>query len=365
MNTRPQHEADASLERGFRLGELAVEPAAGDVSGPGGREKLDPKVMDVLAHLARRAGQVVSREELLERLWPGAVVTDDALTRCIYELRRQLSQAGGSEELRALVETLPRRGYRLNGEVEALPPPGVAARTPPRRRLPMAAAAVVAVLAIAIATWRLLGESSVAEASIAVLPFIDMSAERDQAYLGDGISEEILNRLAQSPDLRVIARTSSFSLRDASMDVTSIAEKLDVTHVLEGSVRKSGDRVRVTAQLITGADGAHLWSDTFDRGLEDIFAVQDDIAFAVAAALEVELGGQESVGRAPASYKAWERYRQAELFYWRRAPGDIERALRYYEEAVTLDPRYARAWAALSGAYGYLAWNTEPPSKAL
>ncbi len=135
--------------------------------------------------------------------------------------------------------------------------------------------------------------------SIAVLPFVDMSASRDQAHFAEGLSEEILNLLAQTDDLRVIARTSSFSFKDQNADIHTIAQRLAVTHVLEGSVRKSGERVRITAQLIDGATSAHVWSDTFDRDVTDIFGVQREIATAVAEALHVTLAAGAHARRDP------------------------------------------------------------------
>jgi serine/threonine-protein kinase len=202
---------------------------------------------------------------------------------------------------------------------------------------------------------------SSAGSSIAVLPFVDMSAARDQQYLSDGITEEILDRLAKTGQFRVIARTSSFAFRDRSVDIPQIAAVLDVTHVLEGSVRRAGDRVRVTAQLVDTASNSHVWSDTYDRNLGDLFAVQEEIAASVAAALQTRLSSTGS-GRPPsASGAAYERFLQGQYFVNRRAPGDVERAIRDYEEAVAIDPGFARAWAALSGAYGLLAWESDPP----
>jgi TolB-like protein/Tfp pilus assembly protein PilF len=236
----------------------------------------------------------------------------------------------------------------------------------PRWRLPtlIAAAAAVALLLIVFgqratdtpAETHALPAVPAAN-SIAVLPFVDMSEGHDQGYFSDGIAEEILNRLAQSGELRVIARTSSFSLRDPSLDVAEIARKLNVTHVLEGSVRKAGDRIRVTAQLIAASDSSHLWSDTYDRGLDDVFSVQDEIARSVTTALQVTLGGGTPQGRMPASVGAYESFLQGQFFYHRRAPGDVERSVTYFKEATSIDPRYARAWAALAGAYSYLAWD--------
>jgi TolB-like protein/DNA-binding winged helix-turn-helix (wHTH) protein/tetratricopeptide (TPR) repeat protein len=367
MNAAADTPANRALEQGFQLGELRIDPRAGEVSGPGGREKLDPKVMNVLVLLAQHAEHVVLREDLLARLWPKAVVTDDVLSRCIYELRRQLSLAGGDEQYRAMLETVPKRGYRLHGEIMALQQqPGAS----PRIRSSRFFLALAIGVPSAVLLWFAVGRqmdgstpeaqppSAVATAnSIAVLPFVDMSARQDQEYLSDGISEEILNRLARSGQLRVISRTSSFSFRDKPVDVPEIAARLNVSHVLEGSVRRFGDRVRITAQLVAASDNSHVWSQTFDRKLGDLFAIQDEIATSVASALQVTLAGGAPQGRTPASVEAYERFLQGRLFYNRRAPGDMERSVKYYEEAVSIDPDYAMAWAALAGAYSILAWS--------
>ncbi|MGE0580772.1 MAG: tetratricopeptide repeat protein [Steroidobacteraceae bacterium] len=352
----------------FQLEELRIDPATGEIAGPGGREQLDPKVMGVLVFMAQRAGQVVSRKELLARLWPNAVVTDDVLTRCCYELRRQLSQAGGSERYKAMLETLPKRGYRLNAAATRSPSrPVVRPRTGswrPWLALAITIPAAAAILALYFSQRPAPATSPVPMAavapSIAVLPFVDMSAAQDQAWLADGISEEILNRLAQSGSLRVIARTSSFSFRNRPVDIPEVAARLGVTHVLEGSVRRDGNHVRITAQLIEAATDSHAWSKTIDRELGDLFVVQDEIAASVATALNVALAGRPARRETPVSVAAHERFLQGEFFYNRRATGDIERAAKYYEEAVALDPGYARAWAALAGAYNLLGDQAGP-----
>jgi TolB-like protein/Tfp pilus assembly protein PilF len=201
--------------------------------------------------------------------------------------------------------------------------------------------------------------------SIAVLPFVDMSAGQDQQYFCDGISEEILNRLTQSPALRVIARTSSFTFRGEQAGIPKIAAMLNVTHVLEGSIRRSGDHVRITAQLIAASDNSHVWSETYDRNIGNLFAVQDEIAASVATALQVRLAGGVPHEHMPASVQAYERFLQGHYLYNRRAPGDIERSAKYFEDAVSMDPSYARAWAALAGAYSLLAWSGQTLSKDL
>jgi TolB-like protein/Tfp pilus assembly protein PilF len=186
--------------------------------------------------------------------------------------------------------------------------------------------------------------------SIAVLPFTDLSPEQDQQYFADGLAEELLNILAQSRRLRVIARTSSFSFKGENVDIPTVASKLNVTHVLEGSVRKSGDQVRITVQLIDTATSSHLWSQTYDRELDDIFEVQGDIAATVADALRVALGGDNRPG-IPGNAQAYESFLRAKFFFQRRAPGDLALARQYYEQALDTDPDFARAWAGLAGVF--------------
>ncbi len=193
------------------------------------------------------------------------------------------------------------------------------------------------------------------DASIAVLPFVNMSSDQEQEFFSDGISEELLNVLAQVPDLRVAARTSSFQFKGDSRDVTDIARQLNVRHVLEGSVRKSGQTVRITAQLIDASDGFHLWSETYDRSLENVFAVQDEISSAIAAALRAEMGldAVEIVREVPTAVpEAHEAYLRGRHLVVQRTRASIEAAVEEFQRAVDLDPDYAVAHAELS-----LAWH--------
>ncbi len=181
------------------------------------------------------------------------------------------------------------------------------------------------------------------EASIAVLPFTDMSAAGDQEYFGDGLAEEILNLLAGVPELKVSGRTSSFSFKDKDTPIPEIGRTLGVAHVLEGSVRKSGDRVRITAQLVKAEDGFHLWSETFDRQLADIFAIQDEIAGAIANALQLSLVGQVA---GASNLEAYDLYLRARALIYKRTLRDLEEARILIDRALALDPDYAPALAA-------------------
>ena len=188
--------------------------------------------------------------------------------------------------------------------------------------------------------------SEVATASIAVLPFVNMSSDKEQEYFSDGLSEELLNLLAKIPQLTVISRTSSFQFKDTKEDVRTIGQKLGVAHVLEGSVRKSNNKVRITAQLIKASDGTHVWSETFDKTLDDIFAVQDEIAAEVVKALQLSLLGKvPQTYAAPANAEAYNLVLQARYLNDQRTTESYKTALEHLDSALALDRNYAVAWA--------------------
>jgi len=186
-----------------------------------------------------------------------------------------------------------------------------------------------------------------ADNSIAVLPFVNISDDAGNEYFSDGLSEELLNLLAQIPALRVAARTSSFSFKGKQLEVPEIAERLKVAHILEGSVRKAGNQVRITAQLIKADDGFHLWSKTYDRTLDNIFAVQDDIAAAVVDALKISLLGAAPM-TAEANPEAYALLLQARYLFNHRSQENYQKSAQAYRQAIALDPDYAAAWAGLA-----------------
>ncbi|MEJ2257551.1 MAG: tetratricopeptide repeat protein [Woeseiaceae bacterium] len=188
------------------------------------------------------------------------------------------------------------------------------------------------------------------EKSIVVLPFVNMSSDEEQEYFSDGISEELLNLLARIPDLKVISRSSAFSYKGKDIKLTEVAEELDVNHILEGSVRRSGDQIRITAQLIDGRTDAHIWSETFDRPWQDIFAIQDEVAAAVVERLKVTLV-DEADGIEKTDPDAYALYLQAGSVVARRTPEDALKAAELYQQVLAIDPGYASAWVGLSKAY--------------
>ena len=331
----------------------------------GQQVEVTGRVLEALVYFVERPGQLIDKKVLIEALWPHVVVEEGSLTQTIHTLRRALGERPGEHRY---IATVPGRGYRFVAEVnvraaqaksEAAPrsPPSPAPSRWSKKILVGAALSLAMLTLIALLVLRGRGQPTEEMAtrvppSIAVLAFVDMSTEQDQESFAEGLSEEILNLLAHSDTLRVIARTSSFSFKGQNADVRTIAQRLAVTHVLEGSVRKSGERVRITAQLIDGATSAHVWSETYDRNVQDVFGVQTAIATAVADALQIKLRSSDVPRRAEtSSTQAYESYLQGRHLFNRRSGSDLVQAKTHFEQAVKIDPGYARAWAALAGVY--------------
>lgn len=197
----------------------------------------------------------------------------------------------------------------------------------------------------------------VADKSIAVLPFVDMSAGKDQEYFSDGLSEELLNLLAKIPELKVIGRTSSFSFKGKNEDLRSIAEKLGVAHILEGSVRKDGNKIRVTAQLIKATDGSHLWSETYNRDLKDVFQLQDEIAGAVVKQLELKLLAKPSGAKTSTNIEAYNLILQGNYFYDKLDKESVAKAIEFYYKALAIDSTDVRTWVSLTNAISRQSWQ--------
>src|SRR5580658_180223 len=224
--------------------------------------------MRLLVYLAGRAGQVVGVDDLLNEVWAGVIVTSDSVYQAVAALRRTV---GDSSKDPKYIVTLPRRGYRLVAKVAPWSEAAVSSSSSPEPTLPQQTVATTATHPIA----RDPPPARSKRVSIAVLPFTDMSERKDQEYFGDGMAEEILDLLIKIPGLAVIGRTSSFQFKGKSEDLRVIGTKLNAAYVLEGSVRKSGDRVRVTAQLVDTRDGVHVWSEKYDRSVGDVLKLQD------------------------------------------------------------------------------------------
>jgi TolB-like protein/Tfp pilus assembly protein PilF len=343
--------------RKFIFDDFELDLQRGCLSRRGQEIPLRPKTFAVLQFLLERAGELVPKEELLAAVWPGVVVTDDSVAQCLIELRRAL---GDTEH--SMVRTVPRRGVIFEAPVrlEDGAAPGITERPSWIIRRGWIFAALLSAIVAILLLWPDARKSAAqpeemmaspqAPNSIAVLRFSDLSPERNVAYLADGFSEEIMHILAQSPSLRVIARASSFAVEGQS--IAAIARTLDVSHVLEGSVRKQGEKVRVTAQLIDATTSAHIWSRTYDRDLEDIFDVQRDIASSVAADLEIALADTDLATNVDPH--AYQLFLEARYFHIRGKDGDLVRSKERYEAALEISPDYAPAWTGLSAVTGNL-----------
>jgi len=352
----------SKLPKQFLLGTWVIEPISGTITKAGGEtQHLEPKVMEVLVCLASRAGEVVTREQLLHVAWDGCVTADEQLTRVISELRRALHDCPGSPNF---IETVPKRGYRLIQQVCAVAYNNVdsAANTSlgfggRNMRLLGIAVLLLAIIYVAFDRYELSRapvSTIVGEKSIAVLPFSNLSEDAGAEYFADGFSEDVISLLGASADLKVIGRTSSFAFKGKNEDLRVIGQQLGVTSLLEGSVRKSGDTVRIVAQLIDASDGAHIWANSYDLNLNEIFEVQNDIASSVAEALGIQVTSVSDRDPPTTNSGAYSAFLKGRVAVNRLEWSD---AAEWLEKAIQLDPQYAKAYELLAYCYWYAAFN--------
>jgi len=313
----------------IRFDAFKVDLHSGDLRKRGMRIKLQVQPFQVLQILLENAGAVVTREELQKRIWPADTFIDfdQGLNSAVKKLREAL---GDDVEKPRFVETLSKRGYRFIARVEKLQDGEGTAIGP-------ATAATVD--------------------SIAVLPFTSMSTDPEDEFFADGITEEIINALAQIEQLHVVARTSAFSFKGKYIDVRAVGKRLNVRTILLGSVRRAGNELRITAQLVNAEDGYHLWSERYDREMREVFDVQDEIARSIADRLKVTLEGGPGplVKAGTKNLEAYQLYAKGRILLPRRGTG-VPRALECFQRAVALDPEYALAWAGLADAYLVLGY---------
>jgi TolB-like protein/DNA-binding winged helix-turn-helix (wHTH) protein len=278
----------------FVFGEYELEPESRTLRRRGERVPVEPKVFGLFAYLIEHRERVVSTDELLDALWPGVNVTPAALSRAVQKARQAVGDDG---ERQAVLRTEHGHGFRFVAEVSVLPGVGSDNRVPTGFRARwVATVGVVALLLVALVAWSLSRsvEDTAPIRSIAVLPLANLSGDPEQEYFSDGMTEALISNLAKISALRVISRTSAMHYKDTRKTLPEIARELNVDALIEGSVIRSGDRLRITVQLVLGPSDRHLWSETYDRGLSDIFSVQDEIAANVGEALKVALLGADS-----------------------------------------------------------------------
>lgn len=355
------------------------------------RVSIPPKVYDVLRYLVENAGRLITQDELLEKLWPETYVNPEVIRKYILEIRRILGDRLDKPEF---IETHPKRGYRFvasvrdeervvksdrptSNQVEENESGQEMARTGASesgsnssansgRFWKLAAIPVLAIIALTAMGlyFRSARAGSTAvptnNISVAVLPFADMSPAKDQEYFSDGLSEQLIHELARIPGLKVAGRSSAFQFKGKNEDLRSVGKKLGVRNVLEGSVRRDGNHLRITAELIKADDGFQLWSQTYDREIKDIFAVQDDIARAATDAMQLQLlaGDSQQVSSSLRSSnpEAYQAYLQASYFSVRgQNKEELTKALAYADSAISLDQKYAPAWALRASVQSKMA----------
>jgi len=375
--------------RVYRFAEFELNLPDGDLRAGNSTVRLQEKPLLLLSELLDHPQRVVTRQQLRERMWDSRTVVDyeQGINVAIKKVRDAL---GDSSESPRFIETVAKKGYRFlvpatvvsreigvrgNAEVDPvvanapIPEPIASAkRTAHRRWLFLAvAAAILFAVGLTVSEIRKRPRDAVQIPSLAVLPFLDLSAEGNQGYFSDGMTEEILNVLAHVQGLRLASRTSSFQFRKSDIGAPAIAQKLGVRHILQGSVRKAGDTVRITVQLIDASTDQHEWSETFDRALTtaNLFAIQDDIAKSIVAHLTAKItSGADEVARPltrtadTANLDAYDLYLKGHALFVARTQENLREAAVVLQEAVARDPKFARAWESLAGVLVVLnSWN--------
>src|SRR5882757_1858781 len=308
----------------YHFEDYVLDPDRRELRREGRLLPIEPKVFDLLVHLISNRDRVVSKDNLIATIWNGRIVSESALTTCINAARTAIGDSG---EVQRLIKTLPRKGIRFVGKVEQG-------------------------LSGASAVGSLLDTSILAlpeKPSIAVLPFTNMSGDPEQNYFADGMAEDIITALSHFKALFVIARNSSFTYKGRAIDIKQVGRELGVRYVLEGSVRKAANQVRITGQLVDTATGAHLWADRFDGGLGDIFDLQDKVTESVVGAIApaVERAEIERAKRKPTeSLDAYALHLRGLASYYQFGSRQAnDEALRLFNSAIEIDPDFASAYA--------------------
>ncbi len=383
----------AAPHRILCFGSFEIDIVSGELRRQGLKIRLQDQPFRLLVLLLGRAGDVVTREEVREKLWPADTYVDfdHSLNTAVRKLREA---RGDSAEAPRYVETLARRGYRFIAPVgtrrtaevahsanvdvaSMLPSPAERLSTSARRLLPFAI--VVVICAAALVAYRVvprLGPTTQSgwRLTLAVLPFDNLTGDADQEYLSDGLTEEMITELGrlEPTRLRVLARSSTWKYKQADRDIGRLRRELGADYVLEGSLRRAGERVRVTAQLVRIDDQSQVWADTYERQLSDVLILQSEVAEIVARTIAVKLtpDAQARLARArPVRAEAYQDYLRGRFFWYRRTEAALRQALGYFQKAIAADPGYAPAYSGLADSYSSLGASSIvgglPPRQAM
>ena len=367
-------------KREIRFDGWCVNFESGEITKGGETHRLQDQPLQILDELTQRPGEVVTREQLIARLWPkGVVEFDTGLNTAMRKLRIAL---GDDADTPRYIETIPRKGYRFIGVLETTAVPTVpelpslpsqyvptsfetgdvigrraSDRQAPLKRLAWGFGSILVAAVLAVVAWNMPGKLFQVDPpeeklpTIVVLPLVDMSVDQNEQSLCDGLTEELSNWLAHIPTLRVVARTSAFAFKGTNTDVREIGRQLGATHVLEGSLRRSGNQMRITVQLIEATHGLHIWSDTYDMPIGDIFLIEDTVSRSVAEQLHLTLSAdtaEQWAQRQPEKMEAYELYLLGRARQRKRTADDNLKAAEFFRRAVAADPQYALAQVGLA-----------------
>jgi|SRR5271169_491103 len=386
--------ATSTYGRRVRFGAYLVDFRSAELFKHGIRIKLQDQPFQILTMLLESPGELVSREELRKKLWSEDTFVDfDAgLNAAVRRLRDALCE---SAETPRLIETLPRHGYRFIAQVEAVPDPKPPEELPlptnPTVDLPLLQlvspstleqvgptraemariwvwavlllVAGVLIVVLAATNWHsrfFSTRASTGIQSIAVLPLQDLSGDPSREYFADGMTDALITDLAQIKSLRVISRTSSMQFKGTKKRLPEIARELNVDALVEGTVVRSGSRVRINAQLIRADNEGHLWAQSYERSMSDVVGLQGEVATRIAAEIEANLTSQENVKLTkakPVNPEAYEDYLKGEYFYSKETNEGFEKAIDYYQKSIDLDPNFAPAYVGLAEDYGFMAYT--------
>lgn len=367
--------APASLKRRrVRFGVYEVDPQTGELRKSGDRVSLRPQASKILVMLVDRPGELVTREEIKERIWGSTTFVDfeNGLNFSIRQIRAALHDDAHTPRY---VETLPRRGYRFIAPVDAGQSENrEAPSSSPGKRISWAGVSIAAVVLAAIAGtveltypggWRSRLRGATPISTIAVLPLQNLSGDASQEYFADGMTEALTTDLAQMENLQVISRTSTMRYKETHESLPDIARELKTDAIVEGSVQRTGNQVRITVQLVRAATDKDVWAQTYNRDIKDILSLQDEIASSIAQEIDTRVGGPRAVlepVRTTVSPKAYETYLRANYYF---DQFQLQKSIDFYSEAIKLDPNYAPTYAHMAQAYfflGFFGWL--PPREA-
>jgi TolB-like protein/DNA-binding winged helix-turn-helix (wHTH) protein len=355
----------------YRFAEFEIDVSQQELRRQGSSVHIEPQVFDLIVHLVRNRDRIVSKDELIETIWNGRIISEAALSSRINGARRALGDSGADQ---TLIRTLHKRGFRFVGDVQTIEAAEADAKavrlvpdSSPASIDPAGGPVSVEVSRLDDVVSESVKAEAIARSSIAVLPFGNMSGDPENDYFSYGLTEDIIRLLARNRWLSVISRHSTIAFQGRTVDAREVGELLGVTYVMVGSVRKSRDTVRITAELVRAADGKQLWSDKYDLQLEYIFDIQEEMARQIAATIEPELSKVEqqlAARKAPESLDAWDCYQRGLWNLWRFTTPGFDSAEIYFQRAIDADPDFARGHGALSYVNLQRAFIDEPKDRA-